>query len=92
MEYDDENVSEDVDGSEDAGASWRSESVPSDNESAMPNEGASVACVPVVAREVVRAPPIGERLASIAMEMNAEAPICPPRSPIPNPDLTLTLT
>lgn len=73
MEYDDEDVSEDVDGSEDAGASWRSESVPSDNESAMPNEGASVACVPVVAREVVRAPPIGERLASIAMEMNAEA-------------------
>ena len=71
MEYDDED---DVDGSEAGSASWRTESVPSDNESATPNDVACVPCVPVVAREV-RAPPIGERLASIAMEMNAEAPM-----------------
>jgi hypothetical protein len=71
MEFDDEDGSE-------GGASWRSESVPSDNESPMPNEAVCAPCAPcapVVAREIVRAPPIGEptRLASIAMEMNAEA-------------------
>ena len=81
MEYDDED---DVDGSEAGSASWRTESVPSDNESATPNDVACVPCVPVIAREVVRAPPIGERLASIAMEMNAEAPM-PTSLPYPYP-------
>jgi hypothetical protein len=71
MEYDDD---EDLEGSE-GGGSWRSESVPSDNESPEPNEAVCAPYAPVVAREVARAPPIGEptRLASIAMEMNAEA-------------------
>ena len=69
MEYDDD----DVEGSE-GGASWRSESLPSDNEyHAPPNV---TVCAPVMAREVlVCAPPLAEptRLASIALEMNAEA-------------------
>ena len=69
MEFDDDEV----EGSE-GGASWRSESVLSDNESRAPDQAVSV-CAPVVAREEACAPQIGEpmRLASIALEMNAEA-------------------
>ena len=62
MEYDED----DVDGSE-VDSSWRSEGIPSDNESPAPNEAqrGGVVCAPQIAEPT--------RLASIALEMNAEA-------------------